>query len=282
MTIEPKHRGNYGQYYTWLTVTISVLVLVTSGAGILIKHTYAKESTSWALQAIGQDMANLAAIPILLVSGFYASTNKEVLSKGLIVWIGVLLFLNYAFVIYAFDVHYNSLFLVYVSILGLSFYTLLGRLTNINFHRPESYFSEGKSKVARAVAVFLMLVAGLFCFQWLSEDIPSVVTGKIPTGIREIGLPTNPVHVLDLGLFLPGIFLTGIALYMKRTLGYVFAAPFLVFSALTGAGILFSNALSRMNGISMSYIPDTIVGSVVIVSVILGWLFLNNKIISFN
>lgn len=163
--------------------------------------------------------------------------------------------------------------------LGLSFYTLLGRLTHLNFSH-ERYFSENKNKVAKAVAIFLILIAGLFCFQWLSEDISSVLKGKTPLSIREIGLPTNPVHVLDLALFLPGIFLTGIALYRKRTLGYIFAAPFLVFTALTGAGILFSNTLIRMNGIYVSFAPDTIVGSVVIVSIILSWSFLSEKTIS--
>lgn len=123
VVIEPKRSENYGkQPYTWLTITISALVLVTSSAGIFIKDTYAKESTSWALQATGQDIANIASIPILLVSAYYAnsnnSKNNKELSKGLMVWIGVLLFINYAYAIYAFDVH-NSLFLFYVGIFGV-------------------------------------------------------------------------------------------------------------------------------------------------------------------
>jgi hypothetical protein len=46
MVIESKNLEICAKY-TCPTVTISVLVLVTSSAGILIKDTYAKESTSW-------------------------------------------------------------------------------------------------------------------------------------------------------------------------------------------------------------------------------------------
>jgi hypothetical protein len=34
-----------------------------------------------------------------------------------------------------------------------------------------------------------------------------------------------------------------------------------------------------MNGISVSFVPDTIIGTVVMASVILSWLFLTGKVI---
>jgi hypothetical protein len=37
---------------------------------------------------------------------------------------------------------------------------------------------------------------------------------------------------------------------------------------LTGAGILFSNALIRLNGTSVSYVPNTVVSTPVAVSII--------------
>jgi low temperature requirement protein LtrA len=113
--MQSTHVQGYDKY-TWLTVTISVLVLVTSSAGIFIKNTYAKESISWALQAIGQDMANIVSIPMFLACSYFANNNNKKESiKALTVWMGVMFFLVYAFAIYAFDIHYNSLFLVYVA-----------------------------------------------------------------------------------------------------------------------------------------------------------------------
>ena len=60
---------------------------------------------------------------VLFIAAYFVNKGSV---KAFLVWSGVLLYLIYAYVIYAFDVHFNSLFLVYVAILGLSFYALVG------------------------------------------------------------------------------------------------------------------------------------------------------------
>jgi hypothetical protein len=109
----------------WLSVLVACLVLIASGAGLLIKSLYARETMSWTVQAYGQDIANIVAAATLFIAVFFV--NKESV-KAFLVWIGVLIALIYPYIIYAFDIHFNSLFLVYVAIVGLSFYTLLGSM----------------------------------------------------------------------------------------------------------------------------------------------------------
>jgi len=104
----------------WLSVIDALLVLLASASGIFLKSIYARETPSWAVQGIGQDIVNIVAVVVLLIAVSFV--NKESV-KAFLVWSGVLLYLIYAYVIYAFDVHFNSLFLVYVAILGLSFPT---------------------------------------------------------------------------------------------------------------------------------------------------------------
>lgn len=252
-----------------LTLAISGLVVIASSLGVFAEQTYAKEVPSWAVQAIGQDIANLLSIPIFLGAASYARRGS---TKGLTVWLGILLFLIYAFVIYAFDIHYNSLFLVYVAVLGLSFYAFFGRMTSINVDRLKGHFSANNK--AKHVSILLMMIAVLFYFQWLSQDIRAVLANEAPADVREIGIPTNPVHVLDLGFFLPAMIITSVLLWKKKATGYLFAAPLLIFSILTGAGILLANALTRLGGTSVSYIPDAVIGTVVAVSIALAWLYL--------
>jgi flagellar biosynthesis protein FliQ len=263
--------GSPAKTYTLLTLAIAVLVILVSSAGIFVTDTYAKETKSWALQAIGQDIANLISVPILVAGAFLAAKGSV---RGLAIWIGVLLFLMYAFVIYAFDIHYNSLFLIYVAVLSLSFYAFFGKMVSINseIENLQKHFSANSK--AKHVSIFLMIVAVLFYFQWLSQDIPAILANDAPQDVKEIGIPINPVHVLDLGLFLPAMIITSILLRKRRTMGYLFAAPLLIFSALTGAGILFANALIRLNGTPVSYVPDLVVGTIVAVSIALGWLYL--------
>jgi hypothetical protein len=134
-------------------------------------------------------------------------------------------------------------------------------------------FTNAKGK---PVGIFLAIIAVLFYFQWLSQDVPAIVSNATPLDITQIGIPTNPVHVLDLGFFLPAMIATAALLWKKNAMGYFFAGPLLIFSALTGAGIILANNLMRTNGIVVSYIPDVIVGIVVVASVMLSWLYLKN------
>jgi hypothetical protein len=70
------------------------------------------------VQAVGQDWANLAVAALLLAGAFLARRGSV---RGYLVWLGALVYLAYAFAIYAFAVHFGLLFPAYVAVLGLSF-----------------------------------------------------------------------------------------------------------------------------------------------------------------
>lgn len=56
--------------------------------------------------------------------------------------------------------------------------------------------------------------------------------------MAEAGLPTNPVHVLDLALFLPGAILAGALLVRRRSSGNVVVPTILVAMVLLALGIV--------------------------------------------
>ena len=58
------------------------------------------------------------------------------------------------------DVHFNRLFLVYVAILGLSFYALVGSVIHLHLDRLRASFSANTT--ARAVSVFLLVLGIVF------------------------------------------------------------------------------------------------------------------------
>ncbi len=178
----------------------------------------------------------------------------------------------YAYVIYAFDVHFNSLFLVYVAILGLSFYALVGSVIHLHLDRLQSSFSANTK--ARPVSIFLLLLGVVFYLLWLSEDIPALLTGKIPQSVTVASLPTNPVHVLDLGLYLPSMLITAMLLWRRKLLGYLLAGPFLVFSILTGTAILVIFLAMSSKGMPTSFGVEIFIAVIVVVSLVLSVLFL--------
>lgn len=212
---------------------ISALVLFSSSMGILAKSTYIRETSTWASQAKAQDMADVVAVVILLLATYFMSKGSV---RAWQTWAGTLMFLAYAFVIYAFAAHFNELFLVYVATLGLLFYTLLGGVLKLDFDRLSgaTHMSEG---LKRIVSIVLIIIGLLFYFLWLSEDIPALLNGSVPASVIQTGLLVNPIHVLDMAFYLPAIIITGISLWRSKSLGFVLALPMIVFSVLTGFGI---------------------------------------------
>ena len=253
----------------WLSVFVACLVLIASSAGLFLKSTYARETVSYATQSVGQDIENIIAAAALLITAYFVSKG---LVKAFLAWMGILLALIYSYVIYAFAVHFNSLFLVYVAIVGLSFYTLAGSLIRLHLDSLQPYFVANSK--ARLVSVFLLLVAVLFYLQWLGEDIPALLAGKIPQSVMEAGLLTNPVHVLDLGLYLPAMIITSILLWRRKPLGYVMAIPLLVFSVLTGIGILAIFLVMSSRGMATSVVVELFFAAIVVVSLVLSVLYL--------
>ncbi len=245
-------RTELNQRERWSTALLVALVAATSVSGLLA-NVYAGETSSWRLEALGQDIANLLSLPLLIAAAYLAARGSL---KARLVWAGVLLFMLYAFVVYAFAAHFNRLFLVYVATLGLSVYTLL--LAALHFDPQHATAGTVGGWRSRLVGGFLVVVAALFAFLWLSEDVPAVLAGVAPATVQSSGLLTNPIHVLDLAFILPGADMIGLQLWQGRPWGFALAAPLLVFMALTGIGIVAALVLSS----------GAIPGSAVLMSVI--------------
>jgi hypothetical protein len=93
-----------------------------------------------------------------------------------------------------------------VAVLGLSFYTFFSSTLGLQPDRLQPHFAAITK--ARAIRVYLLL----FALLWFSQDIPAIVGGKAPQSVTQNGLLTNPVHVLDLGPYLPAMIITTLLL----------------------------------------------------------------------
>jgi len=250
---------------TWIALSLLLAFLVTfvSLLGILQPElTYAHETENWALQAVGQDIGNLLAVLVLLGSLYFL---RQAPRQAFFVWLGVLLYLVYAFLLYAFFVHFDNLFLVYVAILGLASYGIMGGLLEQNFTQLTRSL---QGTTYKAASLVLIATGGLFAILWLLEIIPAMIADEIPESIALAGLRVNPVHAIDLSLVLPGMIITGLLLWQKKQIGYLFAAPWLTFSVLMGSSIVANMLLELQKGNTSIFPPLIIVSSIVIVSLL--------------
>jgi hypothetical protein len=209
--------------WLWLSVPIALFALAASLAGILIDSVYAKETANWAGQAVGQDIANLFLYPVLVALAFLAARGSL---RGYLAWAGLLAYSVYTYAVYAFATHFGPLFLLHVAILGLSVYALIGSLTSIDTARVKAAF--GQTTPVRQTAWVINALVLVFCALWLSSDIPATLRNVPSKELREAGVLTNPVHVLDLAIFIPALALTAVFLLRGRPLGFVLAPVLLV------------------------------------------------------
>ena len=185
-------------------------------------------------QAIAQDIANLAVTsPAWLILAILALRGSI---RATLLWLGVLTFTIYNYFIYTFSIPFGPLFPLWVAVLGLSLYALIGAVTSIDHKGVQSSFTN--QRAVTVTAWVLMITAVLFAFLWLSEDVPALLSGKTPQSVIDMALPTNPVHILDLSFFLPAVVISAIMLFRQKPLGYTLAPAFLVFLILTGIPIL--------------------------------------------
>ena len=109
-----------GRAVLWISLPIALLLTVSSLGGLCLPLTYAAETPLHAAQYLGNDAGNLLlVVPILLIVAFLALRGS---TAARLIWMGTLVYLVYDFLGYAFATHFNSMFLAYCAVLGLSFF----------------------------------------------------------------------------------------------------------------------------------------------------------------
>jgi hypothetical protein len=230
--------------------------------GFFIDDLY-RDAPVNAAQAVGQDLITLlVALPALVISATLALRGSM---RGHLVWLGALGYLVYTYLTYALAIEFNPLFLVYVALLGLSLYALIGGLATTDFAGIKARFTERTP--VKAVSIFLAVVAVLFYLMWLSEDIPALLAGEVPKGVIEAEAPTDVVHVLDMAWILPANVLTAIWLWRRRAQGYVLAGTVLSFLSILVLAIMSMLVFQVLYGVVAALVPVAIFGSVFAISV---------------
>lgn len=230
--------------WLWLSIAAALVAVAGSVVSLTVKDFYANLTPAFLPQALAQDIANLAVVsPLWLVLAVLALRGSL---RAYLLWLGVLTFTVYNYVIYTFSIPFGPLFLVWVAVLGMSIYALIGGGAAVDYATVAAAFVNRRA--IQVTAWFLIVTAVLFGFLWLSEDVPALLSNTRPQSTVDMALPTNPVHILDLAFFLPAAILTGVMLLRKKAPAYTFAPPLIVFLILTGIPILITPVVQSALG----------------------------------
>jgi len=238
-----------GRWALCLSFPLAVLLAAAAFGGLFLPATYARETRLIAAQNIGGDALNLIVIvPGLLVGAMLALRGSV---RARLVWTSILVYLLYDFLYYALAVHFNSLFLAYCGVLGLSFYALAGTLPSLSVSEIARRY--GPRFPVKATVVVLLLMALGTVFHWLNEIVPTVLTGQEPQAVRNSGLVTEPAAVLDLAFMAPASLAGAILLLRRKPMGFVLGQVLLTFLVLSSLGLVSLGAAVNLRGLKADY-----------------------------
>jgi hypothetical protein len=251
-----------------LAFLLAAVFAIASLGNILLPGAYARETASWSAQGVGQDWVDLlVVVPVLVVSAALARRGSH---RAALILGGAVGYTAYSLVLYAFAVHFNVLFIVYSAGLGLSFYALVSVVIAWNREDPLTWLS--LPALERTAGCFSTILGLAFYCLWLAEIVPALLSGTPPPSLMEVGLITNPVQVLDIGIVLPAFIVGGVALARRRRLGYWLVPVMLAFAVLMDTALIGMDVSMAARGVpgGGQRIPMFAVMAVVSLSLLAG------------
>jgi hypothetical protein len=262
-------RGMKPRGELWLSALIVVLAIPVHLIGLVAPEIY-RDPAVVLPQNLGTDLVTLCIGIPLLAAGAIAMRRGSL--RGRLLWLGALGYLVYAYGMYALGVHWNPLFLAYLALFGLSFFTLTTGLVGTE----AALLREAAKQRApvRSVASYLILIAVMVASLWLAEEVGALLRGTVPPSVVQFEAPTNIVHVFDLGIVLPAFVLAAVMLLRGRAWGYVLAGMLLVKASTVGLWVAVMIWFSARQGFGTPPAYAALFVVLTVAGVALSWVFL--------
>ena len=202
-----------------LWVITGVLALIASAAGVFYQAIYAKViSDKMMAGTISQDIQAIAVAVVLL--GLTAVTGKRDIKKQTVI-LGLLGFIFYAYGLYSIERVYNGLYLIYMAIMGLSFYGIVIGVVSL-----KDVIAGGISiakKWRYASIGFSLFIPTLFYILWIAMLVPLITAGNKPEFLYG-------VYIIDLVFVMPAFVIVAYQEIRNRSLGLLLAPALFIFS----------------------------------------------------
>ena len=143
---------------------------------------------------------------------------------------------------------YNSMFLVYVALTGMSFFALVLTLLSFEIDRMPEIFNVNAP--VKSIGGFLIINAILIALLWLGVIVPPLIDKTIvPDSVQHY--TTLNVQAFDLSLFLPISFVAGLLLIRKNKFGYLIAPVYLIFLSLLMLALISKLVAKALEGVNV-------------------------------
>ena len=221
----------------WLIPPILLLALVAAAAGlwpgdgtsyalttfrgeqvtINARGLYYWDTVSTAAQMQANDLVTLMLGLPLLVASFWLARRGSL--RGRLLLTGTLGFFLYTYMSMCFGAAYNSFFLVYVALFGLSLYAFILSMMSFDLAALPARFSDRLPR--RGIAGVFFFTAAFLALAWLGRIAATFAPGAIPA-LENI--TSMFIQAMDLALIVPLCVLAAILLLRRSPWGYLLAS----------------------------------------------------------
>jgi len=222
---------NHLKFNRILWFLAACLGLIASLIGVFNQGVYSQiVSSIWLPGTISQDVITIFASLTLLVLSVITRPGNVKLQ---IIALSMLSYLFYSYGIFVIEQFYNELYLVYIAIFGLSFWSLVYGLVSLD---QKKYQKFQLPKLVKILSIgFLCFIPILFYLLWISQLTPVMRTGD------QIEFAYS-IYILDMAFILPALLISAWMMIRDQRLGFVLS-PILFLKAFT---LLFSVGLGGL------------------------------------
>lgn len=210
-----------------LSSIIALLMTAAAVVGVLFPSVI--YPTDELLQTfMPNDVVNLViGLPILLGSMYLTRRGKLI---GLLFWPGALLYILYNYIGYVFGVPFNVVFLLYLILVVLSAYTIIGLVASIDGNVVQQHLTG--SVPEKAAGGILAGLGILMLLRALGVLVAAIV--------NQTSIATTELSVLLADFFTaPAVIIGGVLLWQREALGYVSGLGLLFQSSMLFIGLIF-------------------------------------------
>jgi hypothetical protein len=259
----------------WLSLLIGMLAVVAAAAGLLMqggpgtslfttvhgeevkiygRGLYRNDTVFKGASNRGTDAVTLAfGIPLLIVSVFWYRRGSL---RGALLILGTVPWFLYASASAALGIAHNGLFLVYVGLFAASLYAFILSFTTIDQNVLRASFTP---RVPRKGLAILLFASGLVTMVvWLAPLLSALARNEPPTGLDSY--TTSITDTLDLGVLTPALFIAGVLILQRRSLGYLIAFSLLVLEAML-APMIAAQTVSQLK-VGVTFTTGEVVGPI--------------------
>lgn len=172
------------------------------------------------------------AVPALVVAMVVARRGS---ARALVVWLGALGYISYQSLLFLFATPFNSLFLVYVALLSLAFWSIVALVRGVDIPSFRARFDDNLP--ARSIAAYAVVIGLLNAVVWLRSIVPAILSEQPASFLEGSGATTNSVFVQDLAIWIPLLLCGAWSLWHRRPLGELIVGSMLVLLVLESVGV---------------------------------------------